>query len=79
MKHAIAVYSSGFALCLILVAGVEASKHVHGTVNRADIVNATLDQVLLVGSDFTEQGKHPTWGDIDKEVARRMNVQRKSP
>lgn len=39
---------------------------------RSRTINETLTMVLLVGSDMRTQGKHPTWGDISNEVARRM-------
>lgn len=43
---------------------------------RAQAINETLDMVLIVGSDFRARGKHPTWAEIDAEVARRMRVTR---
>lgn len=41
------------------------------------IVNKTLDMVLVVGSELKE--RHPTWEQIEKEVAHRMKVKRVEP
>lgn len=40
-------------------------------------VNATLDMTLAVGSEMRAQ--HPTWQQIQNEVARRLNVKRTEP
>lgn len=44
---------------------------------RDQCVNETLDMVLLVGAETRAQ--HPTWGQLEKEVARRLHIVRKQP
>jgi hypothetical protein len=48
----------------------------HQNQTRELIVNQTLDAVLEVGSNYRMHGQHPTWQQIEREAARKMNVVR---
>lgn len=42
-------------------------------------VNAALNATLQVGLEWKQMGLRPTWEQINREVARRLRVQRKEP
>lgn len=44
---------------------------------REQAMNDTLLLTLIVGAEFREKGRHPTWAEIQSEVIRRMHLLRK--
>ena len=58
-----------FAALLIAAAPVHSGGYARG-------VNAALNETLIVGAEWRELGLHPTWAQLDAEVARRLGVKR---
>lgn len=63
-------------LILLIVFAVSGDMKPGSPTYREKTINRTLDMVLIVGSDLRAAGKHPTWGEMETEVAKRMRIKR---
>lgn len=62
---------------LLLAITCEAAPRRKDLTCREKAINETLIMTLVVGSEFREQGKKPTWAELQTEIARRLKKSRK--
>lgn len=57
-------------LAILCLAASRPAKHDERIREKA--ISDTLTMTLVVGVEFRDKGKHPTWAEIQQEVYRRL-------
>ncbi|MEO7099061.1 MAG: hypothetical protein ABI162_06845 [Luteolibacter sp.] len=63
----------------LLVTVGQGAAHYHTQSDFSRGANAALNETLIVGNEWHDMGLHFTWGQIDREVSRRLHLDRRIP